>query len=121
MKVLKTIPFKRGTCTTARYNLLDSGYVEVINSYNEDSSLKSKSGFAQSSKWRSGQIQVKFSDFQPIWGDYRVLETDYDSFVAIYTCVPILAGAYPTEYAWILTRDPLVEGTPEFDAMEAKV
>jgi hypothetical protein len=34
-----------------------------------------------------------------------VLETDYDNFAAVYSCVDFpVVGKF--EYAWILTRDP---------------
>ena len=49
-----------------------------------------------------------------------MLDTDYDSFAFIYSCSFALPGIYRLEYAWILTRKALVEGTPEFDAIKKK-
>ena len=47
-----------------------------------------------------------------------MLETDYTSYSIVYSCSGIVADAIILEYLWILTRDPLVEGTPAFDTMQ---
>ena len=52
MKRSESVTFEKGTCVTARYSLLDSGYVEVLNSillYSGE--LYSRVGEAQASKW----------------------------------------------------------------------
>ena len=56
MKRSESITFEEGTCVTAHYSLLESGYVEVLNSQVLDSGLDFQVGEAQASKWHSGQI-----------------------------------------------------------------
>ena len=60
-----------------------------------------------------GRLDLKFSELQPFWGNYDILETDYDSYAIIYSCTNLLNGLYRTEYAFVLTRDQIFEGTPE--------
>lgn len=38
------------------------------------------------------------------FGDYNVLETDYDNYGLVYTCRETLGGLASLQYAWILTR-----------------
>ena len=38
------------------------------------------------------------------FSNYWVLETDYESYTVIYSCVEILA--LRNEFAWVLTREP---------------
>lgn len=52
------------------------------------------------------------------WGDYQVLDTDYDSFASIYSCSSLFAGIYRLEFAWILTRQALEEDTLEFEEVK---
>ncbi len=52
------------------------------------------------------------------FGDYNVVSTDYTSYVIVYSCSYLLPRALPTEYLWVLTREPLVIGTPEHEAMD---
>ena len=40
------------------------------------------------------------------WGDYRVIETDYDNYSVIYNCTGGDSNVHYKEYAWILTRTP---------------
>ena len=54
-----------------------------------------------------GRFELKFSKFQPAWGNYHVLETDYDSYAIVYSCRTLLQGRVRNEYSWILTRDPI--------------
>lgn len=42
--------------------------------------------------------------FQPVWGDYQVLETDYENYSFVYSCSDF-GGLYKSEFFWILTRE----------------
>ena len=66
-----------------------------------------------------GRLQVKFSVFQPVWGAYDVLETDYRSYSVVYSC-SLLFGLFKTEYAWLLTRKPLKLDSEEHKRMVRK-
>ena len=57
---------------------------------------------------------MKFSELQPFWGNYDLLETDYDSYAVIYSCTNLLGGLYRTEYAFVLSREPIKVGTPAY-------
>ena len=49
-------------------------------------------------------VQVKFP-FSPAGSGMLVLDTDYDNFAAVYSCIDFpVVGKF--EYAWILTRNP---------------
>ena len=54
-----------------------------------------------------GRFELKFSKFQPVWGNYHVLETDYDSYAVVYSCRTVLFGKVKNEYVWILTREAM--------------
>ena len=41
----------------------------------------------------------------PVPGDYAVLETDYESYAAVWSCVPDLGGLFHDEFGYILSRD----------------
>ena len=53
-----------------------------------------------SGKCKGAQCKVGFKPF--IFGDYRVLDTDYDTFSVVYSCTPYLF--FKEENVWILTR-----------------
>ena len=114
------IKFETGECITANYSLLDSGYVEVLNSQLfDDGTIDWLKGTARCSNWQLGHCGVRFSAFQP-WGNYDVLSTDYTSYVIVYSCTGILADAFKLDFVWILTRDPLVPGSQEYTDMQTK-
>ena len=97
----------KGICNTAEYSLNDDGSIRVVNDEWEDDTSEwgggvGKATIADPSK-NEGYLYVKFGTFIPK-GDYKVIETDYDSYTVIYTCMG-LPGVYNIEYAWILTRD----------------
>ena len=50
------IPFETGTCITADYSVLPSGYIQVINSQylDEEAIIDSITGKAQCSQWKDG-------------------------------------------------------------------
>lgn len=85
----------------------DDGSVRVLNNDYQDSKDKWGGGIGRATivdpSKDEGYLKVKFVKFQPA-GDYKVLETDYDNYTVIYTCMG-LPGLFNIEYVWILTRD----------------
>ena len=96
-----------GICNTAQYSLRDDGDIRVVNDEWEDDTSEWGGGvgkaFQVNPDDNDGYLKVKFGPFIPA-GDYKVVETDYDSYTVIYTCTG-LGGFYNIEYVWILTRD----------------
>ena len=113
--------FQKGQCTTATYALQDGG--SSVSVHNQEYFFTSASindiwGEATCSKFQDGSCKVRFSAFQP-WGDYRVLSTDYQNYSIVYSCSPLLAGAFCFELMWVLSRQPLVPGSPEALSFQA--
>ena len=124
-------PFQSGCCGTAVYKMgADKNSISITNS--EQRFIKSGSKLGQLSKKRSaatavgrisdptkspleGRLDLKFSELQPFWGNYDLLETDYDNYAVIYSCTNLLGGLYRTEYAFVLSREPIRVGTPQYD------
>ena len=101
--------FETGICETANYSLNDDGNIAVHNNEYVESKKGGSWGGAvgvatvvDPSK-DEGYLTVKFNIFAPA-GDYKVVETDYESYTVIYTCFG-LPSLVNIEYAWILTRD----------------
>jgi len=60
-----------------------------------------------------GRFKLKFSNLQPVWGNYHVVDTDYDNYAVIYSCRTLLFGRVKNEYVWVLTREGLDPITTE--------
>ena len=123
-------PFQSGICGTALYTQRPDGLIGIVNSeqrYDEAGNLKTTRGKAKAkarisnTKTLDGRLDLKFSELQPFWGNYDLLETDYSSYAIIYSCTNLLGGLYRTEYAFVLTRDQILEGTQAYHDMNAKV
>ena len=56
-------------------------------------------------KPNEGALGVKFSIFQPVYGNYDILDTDYTSYAIVHSCTEGIFWS-KTELAWILTREP---------------
>merc|ERR1712086_831519 len=87
--------FEKGDCVVADYKKSTDGFIRVKNSeqrYTSDKKLKqsrfSVKGWAKKRDPKStlGRLQVKFSIFQPVWGAYDILHTDYKSYALVYSC-----------------------------------
>ena len=48
-----------------------------------------------------------FADYK---GDYQIVDTDYTSYAVVYACTEYLDVRF-AEYYFVLTRDPIEEGT----------
>ena len=103
------ISFETGECVTAQYSLNDNGTVKVSNTqffgfYDSSSDYENAVGEAQVNSWFSGRLYVYF--FAMIGGDYRILDTDYDSYSIVYSCTDFpSAGIKFGEAAWVLVRN----------------
>ena len=110
-------PFESGECVTADYSVAeDEGFLDVYNSqqlYKSDGTLKisrhGAKGWAKqlNPELNQGTLGVKFSVFQPVYGNYDILDTDYENYTVVYSCFSTLFGYYKQEYAWLLTRVPV--------------
>ena len=58
-----------------------------------------------------GVLKVYFP-FSPVPGDYKVLDTDYENYACVWSCVSDLVGLFHTEIGYILTREQ--EYNPEY-------
>ncbi|XP_054268139.1 apolipoprotein D-like isoform X1 [Macrosteles quadrilineatus] len=118
-----------GRCVTARYTLnTTTGGIDVFNSqipkegtFPSMSSIKGTAELADPHNIE-GKLIVTFPApvIRSIRAPYWVLDTDYDSFAVVYSCVDArLAHALS---GWILTRVQDVDHSPQDKArLEAKV
>ncbi|XP_015111737.1 apolipoprotein D [Diachasma alloeum] len=94
-----------GKCVTANYTLNDDGTVKVVNaqvnSFTENPS--EIEGLARVVDAKDpGKLAVRFSS-SPVDGSYWILDTDYESYSAVWSCQSLLFAN--TQFAWILTRE----------------
>ena len=120
-------PFQSGCCGTAVYKMgADKNSIKIQNSEQRfmNTGKLTKKRFMATAVGKladpskdplEGRLDLKFSDLQPFWGNYDLLETDYESYAIIYSCTNLLGGLYRTEYAFVLSREPIRLGTPAYD------
>ena len=91
----KSILFEYGECVQAKYSMKSNGRIELLNSqYYKGRIYEVK----DSAKCKGAQCKVGFFPT----GDYRVLDTDYETFAVVYSCDPYIF--FKDENVWILTR-----------------
>ncbi|KAJ8723730.1 hypothetical protein PYW07_007710 [Mythimna separata] len=93
--------FQSGSCITATYTLADDGSVIVLNSKVVDEQLNSVTGSAVIDPNGSGKLTVTFPNSTPT--KYWILDTDYDSFAFIYSCVD-LPNDQRRVWSWKMSR-----------------
>merc|ERR1711962_115527 len=93
------------TCIRATYGAMDYGKVSVRNvDFNPAGKFDEICGYADvPNPDYPAELLVHFP-FAPA-SDYWILETDYDNFASVYTCVDFF-GIIKAEFAWVLVRDP---------------
>ncbi len=103
----KECRYESGICNTAAYSLRDDGDIRVRNNELDADTEEWGGGtgkaFVVDPSKDEGYLKVKFVPFVPA-GDYKILETDYENYTVLYTCMG-LPGVYNIEYVWILTRE----------------
>jgi len=94
------------TCVRAEYGINDEGVVTVHNTAtNADGSFDEIYGTATvPDPEHPGELLVDFPT-SPVKGEYWVLDTDYENYTIIYSCVDYVFGLIHFEFAWILTRE----------------
>jgi len=95
------MPWESNDCQQARYSLNADGTVKVHNSQYNPEKDQIEEAYATAT-FNGAQGKVKFFEYAPA-GDYRVLATDYENYVLVYSCDTYLIAK--TEYVWVLTRD----------------
>ena len=102
--------FGYGECVQAKYSMKSNGVIEVHNSQFSKGKIDQIKGTV---KCKGAKCKVGFSPF--ITGDYRIVETDYETYAIVYSCTPY--PFFKNEVVWILTRaripDPSVIATAE--------
>ncbi|KAJ8714188.1 hypothetical protein PYW08_007808 [Mythimna loreyi] len=93
--------FQNGTCISATYTVADDGSVIVVNSKVVDEQLNSITGSAIIDPSGSGKLTVTFPNSTPT--EYWILDTDYDTFALIYTCVD-LPNDQRRVWSWKMSR-----------------
>ena len=89
--------FGYGECVQAKYSMKSNGVIEVHNSQFSKGKIDDIKG---SVKCKGAKCKVGFFLF--INGDYRIVDTDYETYAVVYSCTPY--PFFKTETVWILTR-----------------
>merc|ERR1719244_1257674 len=92
-------------CVQAIYADKGDGYVEVHNVARKVNGDRDEI-IDQAHVIRPGVLLVEFFGYIP--AEYHILDTDYENFSAVYNCVQLPLNQ-KLEYAWILSREPVLE------------
>ncbi|XP_053401113.1 apolipoprotein D-like [Mercenaria mercenaria] len=101
-------------CNTATYTPKVNGHFTVYNTGLDSSDKEvNATGDAYSpDENEKAKIKVQFSEKSP-YADYWVLDTDYETYTLIYSCINILDVTH-LDFSWILSRKPTLD--PEIKA-----
>ncbi|CAC5396671.1 APOD [Mytilus coruscus] len=96
-------------CNKANYKLKDNGHIDIFNSgFGPDGKQTSAEGDAYiPEKSDAARLKLRFASAAP-YGDYWVLDTDYETYTLIFSCTDLLFGATHFEFAWILAREKTI-------------
>ncbi|XP_002740541.1 apolipoprotein D-like [Saccoglossus kowalevskii] len=97
-------------CNNATYWLKQDGTIGVINSgidivTGERTSVEGNAWVPDPNV--PAKLKVKFRWWVPA-GDYWVLRTDYNTYSVVYSCDDFMFGFIKMEFAWILSRDRIL-------------
>jgi apolipoprotein D and lipocalin family protein len=109
-----SMPWESNDCQQARYALNADGTVAVHNSQYNPNTDKVEDATAVAT-FDGAQGQVKFFWYAPA-GDYRVIDTDYETFALVYSCSSYYVAR--SEYIWVLTRERNPEDSVIFNALQ---
>ena len=119
----KDTKFQKGDYTTADYawNEAKTGISVTNNEYIDGKMTKEPVvGRGECNHADRGICRVAFSRFQP-WGNYWILDTDYDNYAVVYSKVTgFWSNFLDFEFLWVLTRKPLEKRTKEWNRIKAK-
>ncbi|KAH3774987.1 apolipoprotein D-like [Dreissena polymorpha] len=95
-------------CAKANYQLKPDGHIRIFNSGFKNGNPVNATGdaYVADPVNAPAKLKLRFSSLAP-YGDYWVIDTDYDHYTFIYTCSNVL-GLTHYEFAWILTRSPVI-------------
>ncbi|KAK7480771.1 hypothetical protein BaRGS_00028032 [Batillaria attramentaria] len=102
--------FERGQkCVTAHYRLKDNGHIHVLNSgYKNGEYISAIGDVYRPDENEQGKLLVRFGEGTP-YGDYWVMDTDYENYTLIFSCGAVLGPVAHVESAWILSRWPQLD------------
>ncbi|XP_053614015.1 uncharacterized protein LOC128677296 [Plodia interpunctella] len=98
------LEFQFGTCQKAEYSLNDEGGIDVYNTQVYRQRLDAIRGTAVASDDGSAKLNVTFpiGEFEVV-SPYWVLDTDYENYALVYSCVNINEDYYRVN-SWKLSR-----------------
>ena len=95
---------EKGDCQESRYAQMEGKRNQMFILHSQYKN--NKTGFDTISgvgNCKGAHCEVKFKWFLPE-GDYRILDTDYQTYSIVYSC-RTLFGVAKKEYVWLLTRE----------------
>lgn len=94
-----------GQCPRSYY-YVNNDAINVSATYVKDEKLISIDGIANLASDGSGLLNIKFNNDKSL--DYYVLETDYNNYALVYSCMNLNNGNREVT-SWILSREPTIE------------
>ncbi|XP_035677986.1 apolipoprotein D-like [Branchiostoma floridae] len=100
--------FEKGLkCVQANYTLLEDSTIQVVNQGRKKccgDETKAVGVAWAPDPAEPAKLAVRFSRFMPA-GPYWVLDTDYDRYSVVWSCVNLFWGVARLELTWILGRE----------------